>query len=131
MKTQKPTGFTLIELLVVNVIIALLLAIQVPGLQRAKQYARRIICLTNLHSYGLAGEAYLAENDSSFQSCKIWLHNGRTQPPANPSVCRWNDPEYQPNGTLWSYLESSETKDIHMSKFLGCCQEKWMPFLQS
>lgn len=62
MDTHKLRGFTLIELLVVITIIALLLSILVPGLQKAKQYVRRVVYMTNLHSYGLAGEAYLAEN---------------------------------------------------------------------
>lgn len=129
METQEPKGFTLIELLVVIAIIALLLAVLVPGLQKAKQYARRIVCLANLHSYGLAGEAYLSENDNSFQSCKVWLHNGRTQPLGNPGCCRWHDPEDQPNGTLWSYLESSETQDVHMCpSFYAVAKKNGCPF---
>ena len=45
MKTRK--GFTVTELLVVIAIIALLIAILVPSLGRARETARRTVCLTN------------------------------------------------------------------------------------
>jgi prepilin-type N-terminal cleavage/methylation domain-containing protein len=48
MRTHK--GFTLIELLVVIAIIALLLAILMPSLKMAKEYATRLQCANNLKS---------------------------------------------------------------------------------
>jgi prepilin-type N-terminal cleavage/methylation domain-containing protein len=54
MVKSKRRAFTLIELLVVISIIALLLSILMPGLQKAKQHALRMLCRTNLHSYGIA-----------------------------------------------------------------------------
>ena len=51
-------GFTLIELLVVIAIIALLLAILMPSLQKAKQQARSVACLSNLNQIGKALEMY-------------------------------------------------------------------------
>ena len=56
MKRQK--GFTLIELLVVIAIIAMLLAIIMPALQKAKGLARNVICKSNLHQIGIALETY-------------------------------------------------------------------------
>lgn len=51
-------GFTLIEVLVVVSIIALLIAILLPSLARAKEMGRRASCLSNLHQQGLAMTAY-------------------------------------------------------------------------
>ena len=56
-------GFTLIELLVVISIIALLLSILMPGLQKAKAMAKKVVCLTNIHTIGLAWITYSVEND--------------------------------------------------------------------
>ena len=61
MKTQK--GFTLIELLVVISIIALLLSILMPGLQMAKEHARRLSCASNLKSIGVGLMIYAESND--------------------------------------------------------------------
>jgi len=102
-------GFTLIELLVVISVIAVLMGILIPALRRVKAAAQRVVCMTNLHSYGLATSIYQSDNDSKFQSCKIWLHDGYTQPAGNPEVCRWHDPGDQPNGTLWPYLKGKDT----------------------
>ncbi len=51
MKTQK--GFTLIELLVVVAIIAVLVALLLPGLQRARQIAKRTACAANWRQIGI------------------------------------------------------------------------------
>lgn len=59
-------GFTLIELLVVVAIIALLIAILLPSLGRAKENAMRIQCLSNLRGIGLASCTYLTENNGYF-----------------------------------------------------------------
>ncbi|MHB1158345.1 MAG: type II secretion system protein, partial [Phycisphaerales bacterium] len=59
---EKKHGFTLVELLVVIAIIALLIAILLPSLQKARQAAYQVSCLTQQHQIGLAMAMYADDN---------------------------------------------------------------------
>src|SRR3954452_13610263 len=63
---RRRPAFTLVELLVVIGIIALLIAILMPSLSRARQQSQRIQCMSNMRQIGTATMQYTTENKGWF-----------------------------------------------------------------
>jgi prepilin-type N-terminal cleavage/methylation domain-containing protein/prepilin-type processing-associated H-X9-DG protein len=61
--TRRARGFTLIELLVVIAIIGILAAMVFPVFSRARESARKAVCLSNVKNVALAFQMYLADNN--------------------------------------------------------------------
>ena len=83
--------FTLIELLVVVAILAILVAILLPALQKARNSAQGIACLNNLSQIGKASASYSGDNGD-------WIV---------PGITDWGD-----NSTKYWYAKLSGTKNI-------------------
>ena len=74
MMTPRRKGFTLIELLVVIAIIGILAAMVFPVFARARESARKAVCLNNVKNIALAIQMYLADNNDT-----LWPNEHRQE----------------------------------------------------
>jgi prepilin-type N-terminal cleavage/methylation domain-containing protein len=117
-RKENRSGFTLIELLVVVSIIALLIAILLPSLARARELARRAACVANLSGIGKGFHTYATENNDALPFAvpnstmnatptpveyynMTGKYGGLNMDPGNPTV--------NPPGSYWGQLATTRT----------------------
>jgi len=84
-RRRKARAFTLIELLVVVAIIALLIAILLPSLARAREQARISKCLANLRGLMVTTNIYFNENRDTFPFIsRVIMQQGKLTAPISP-----------------------------------------------
>ena len=84
-------AFTLVELLVVISIIALLLSILMPSLQKAREQAQRLICATNLKNLGIATQTYILENNEEIYFAQYLPSPGSSMDNLYGGGASWED----------------------------------------
>lgn len=105
-------GFTLIELLVVIAIIALLLAVIVPALRKAKDYAKRTLCMSGVKQTGLGLKIYAQSNDDELIPMRDTLGTITTDPQPWQAVVAYS-PDYM-SGTKYMPLHLAVLYDLDL-----------------
>jgi len=120
MKNRK-AGFTLIELLVVIAIIAILAAMLLPALAKAKTKAQGILCMNNTKQLMLAWHMYSVDNNDAIVGS---YHGGDAQggaagndPKKSPWVSGWLDWTTSTDNTNTLFLTSD--KYARIGRYLG------------
>jgi prepilin-type processing-associated H-X9-DG protein/prepilin-type N-terminal cleavage/methylation domain-containing protein len=82
-------AFTLVELLVVIGIIAVLMSILLPALNRARESAKAVVCASNLKQLGTALAMYVNDNNQYTPRFMYDPNSGAGTPVPEPGWARW------------------------------------------
>ncbi len=98
---KEVSGFTLIELLVVVAIIAILVAILLPSLGKARAWAKQSACASNLQQIAKALEIYASDYNEKYPLA--WMLQ----------LWGWNDDGYHLAGWTWRIYPYIKNKKIY------------------
>lgn len=87
---MKRRGFTLIELLIVIAVIAILAALLLPALSRARSQAQTAACLNNLKQLQLCGHLYGSDNNDFLPPNNFVYDNATLQPFVGDTGPSWS-----------------------------------------
>lgn len=93
MKKNEKTGFTLVELLVVISIIAILLSILIPSMQKARGTAKRVICANQLKQVGAGMIMYADAYNNLMPADYAYNADGSKEKENHPYALYRNDKE--------------------------------------
>ena len=137
-------GFTLIELLVVIAIIAILAAMTLPVLAKAKEKADRTSCGSNSRQWGLALDMYLDDNSQAFPDFSIANNTPGARSGYDQDNILWTDlatfaagnygnsawfnalPAYVSQKPLWQYA-ANPTNFVFGRSIFNCPTARFVP----
>jgi len=137
---KKSKAFTLIELLVVISIIALLLAILMPSLQRVKEQAQRVVCGSNLRQQGISFVTYATDYDSKFphrvrpgywpHGSMVWWHPSVKGMFNTAAASSNNNPAYVSGQAGLLYYDYIDDPEFMFCASAGKTQASYKKFLR-
>ena len=120
-RSRSPRAFTLVELLVVIGIIAVLVAMLLPALARARDQAKMTRCMSNLRQLGIGVQLYRHHNRDYFPPRIIFVRNMATgvegAPVARQSVFSWTGKQGNLAGNVT--VRDMTTDKRYINKYLA------------
>ncbi|MHC4119069.1 MAG: type II secretion system protein [Planctomycetota bacterium] len=116
---QRRDGFTLIELLVVIAVVAILMALLLPALNRAKEQGKRAVCLNNAKTLALAWMLYCDDHDGKMPRAVAVPDGGWVLKPAgNRPVDAPIETQVQSlkDGVLFTYIKKVQVYRCPVAK---------------